>query len=243
MLAGFLLSLFVCQYMVGIDCLRFGMTMKVKTPSVGNIPRKLKRNLRSLTNENFSNIYTPEFDEYLKSQASPAIYEQLLKQVNKKARSLKITVKPEFGYKAPVVRPNIVETAIAAGTFTTLVAAVQAAGLVDTLKGGLITVLAPSDEAFAKLPPGTVEGLLADIPKLQNVLKHHVLDGSSNSKKIGTLNGQTVDTLLGTKLNIKVGKQDKEVTIENAKVTAVDIKCLNGLIHVIDTVLIPPESA
>lgn len=121
--------------------------------------------------------------------------------------------------------------------------AVVAAGLADTLKSGLFTVLAPNDEAFNKLEPDMLQALLADKSKLQAVLKHHVISGSSNSKKIVAAGGQTIDTLQGTKLEIKVAKGDNSVTIENAKVISTDIKCSNGLIHVIDTVMIPPEPA
>ena len=120
---------------------------------------------------------------------------------------------------------------------------------------GLITVLAPTDEAFAKLEPGTVEALLADVPKLQDVLKNHVIGSSVSSKKISLLTGQTVETLLGllkflqslislylslgTKLAVKVGKQDGEISIDSAKVKTKDVKCSNGYIHIIDTVLVP----
>lgn len=117
----------------------------------------------------------------------------------------------------------------------------KAAGLVDALKGPLMTVLAPTDDAFAKLEPGTVEGLLADIPKLQAVLKYHVIEGSNNSKKVVALNGQSIKTLHGGDLSVKVAKQDGTVTIGTAKVVQADIKCKNGVIHVIDSVLIPPQ--
>jgi uncharacterized surface protein with fasciclin (FAS1) repeats len=125
--------------------------------------------------------------------------------------------------------------------FQSLVAAIGAAGLAETLSGSeIITVLAPSDEAFAKLAPGTLEELLADIPKLQELLKNHVVGSSLNSKKLGLLNGQTIETLHGTKLGVKVNKVDGEITIDGvAKVTQPDIKCSNGYIHVINTVLVP----
>eukprot|EP01036_Dinobryon_divergens_P022343 gene22343-30588_t len=209
--------------------------------SKSNIPRRIKRALRSAKDAATftSAVLNPEVDEYLKSKAPGGIYLNLLKQVKKAARTLKVTVSPEFGAKPVVKRQTIVETAVAAGTFQTLVAAVTAAGLADTLSGGLLTVLAPTDEAFQKLPEGTVEGLLADIPRLQEVLKNHVIGISVSSKKVALLNGQTVETLHGSKLAVKVNKMDQAITIEGAKVTTADLKCSNGYIHVIDTVLVP----
>ncbi len=130
---------------------------------------------------------------------------------------------------------NIVETAIHAGNFTKLVAAVQAAGLVDTLSGeGPFTVFAPSDEAFAKLPEGTLDSLLQDVEKLKGVLTYHVLTGkvmSSNLSGVSnaaTVNGQevTIDATNGVRVN-------------DSNVVSADIDCSNGVIHVIDTVLLP----
>ncbi len=130
---------------------------------------------------------------------------------------------------------NIIETAIAAGTFTTLVAAVKAADLVETLSGpGPFTVLAPTDEAFAKLPAGTVEGLLNDIPKLKSVLTYHVLAGKFMAADVikltsaKTVNGQevTIATING-------------VTVDGATVIKTDIETDNGVIHVIDSVILP----
>lgn len=130
---------------------------------------------------------------------------------------------------------DIVDTAVGAGSFKTLAAALQAAGLVETLKGtGPFTVFAPTDEAFAKLPAGTVEALLKDIPKLKAILTYHVVAGQVEAKdvvkltKATTVNGQ--DVAIGT---------TGGVTINNAKVTKADIQAKNGVIHVIDTVLLP----
>lgn len=130
---------------------------------------------------------------------------------------------------------NIVETAIAAGSFKTLVAAVQAAGLVDTLSSkGPFTVFAPTDEAFAKLPKGTVESLLKDKTKLTSILTYHVVSGKvmskdvMNLKKAKTVQGQ--DIMIDTKSGVKVN---------NANVVKTDIETSNGVIHVIDTVIIP----
>jgi len=133
---------------------------------------------------------------------------------------------------------TIVDVAINAGTFKTLVAAVQAAGLVDTLKGaGPFTVFAPNDEAFAKLPKGTVEALLKDIPKLKNILLYHVVSGKVMSKDVKT---GPVKTVSGNSANLKVsGLFTKTVMIDNAKVIKADILAENGVIHVIDNVIIP----
>jgi len=132
------------------------------------------------------------------------------------------------GYAAShITGPDIVDTAVAAGSFSTLVKAVQAAGLVDTLKSeGPFTVFAPTDEAFAKLPPGTVEALLADRDKLAQVLKYHVVPGKLAASDV---TGMTdLDTVQGTKL-----------PVGTLQISATDIVTVNGIIHVIDEVLIP----
>ena len=130
---------------------------------------------------------------------------------------------------------NIVQTAVAAGSFKTLVKAVQAAGLVDTLSSpGPFTVFAPTDEAFAKLPTGTVEGLLKDIPKLKSVLTYHVVPGRMmaadvvKQSSLKTVQGQNimVDTKGGAKVN-------------DANIVKTDIATDNGVIHVIDKVILP----
>ncbi len=130
---------------------------------------------------------------------------------------------------------NIVETAVAANQFKTLVAAVQAGDLVDTLQGtGPFTVFAPTDEAFAKLPAGTVEALLKDLPKLKNVLTYHVVSGKVLAKDVAGLN--SAKTVQGGDLRVDA---THGVKINNAKVTQADIHASNGVIHVIDTVLLP----
>ena len=135
-------------------------------------------------------------------------------------------------------KQDIVDTAIAAGSFKTLVAAIQAAGLVDTLKGkGPFTVFAPTDAAFAKLPAGTVQDLLKpeNKAKLVAILTYHVVAGDVTSKEVvklteaKTVEGQTV----------KISVHDGKVMINNATVVKADIAASNGVIHVIDTVLIP----
>ena len=133
---------------------------------------------------------------------------------------------------------DIIDTAVAAGTFKTLAAAVTAAGLVPTLKGaGPFTVFAPSDEAFAKLPAGTVEGLLADIPKLSAILTYHVLAGKVMAADVMTMDGKTAATVNGALLKITTTGGVKLNGAVN--VVATDIACTNGVIHVIDAVLLP----
>lgn len=132
---------------------------------------------------------------------------------------------------------NIVETAVAAGNFKTLAAALTAAGLVETLSGpGPFTVFAPTDEAFAALPDGTVESLLKpeNKEKLVGILTYHVVAGKVKSADVVT--GE-VPTVNGAKLNVK--RTDAGVTVNEANVTAADIKASNGVIHVIDAVVIP----
>lgn len=136
---------------------------------------------------------------------------------------------------------DIVDTAVAAGNFTTLVAAVQAAGLVDTLKGeGPFTVFAPTDEAFAALPEGTLDSLLADPSgALTDILLYHVVPGKVMAADVVGMNGEMVETAGGKMLAITV--DGDTVMVGDAKVIATDIETSNGVIHVIDTVLVPAE--
>jgi len=130
---------------------------------------------------------------------------------------------------------NIVETAIAAGSFKTLVEAVKAANLVDTLSGpGPFTVFAPNDAAFAKLPAGTVEGLLKDMPKLKSVLTYHVVPGKVMSSDVSKM--QSAKTVQGQRVSIDT---TDGVKIDSAKVVKADIEADNGVIHVIDSVIMP----
>jgi uncharacterized surface protein with fasciclin (FAS1) repeats len=141
---------------------------------------------------------------------------------------------------APAAGPDIVETAIAAGSFETLVAAVQAAGLVETLQGaGPFTVFAPTDEAFAKLPAGTVEGLLEDPEALANILLYHVVPGKVMAAQVA--DGLTAETAQGSTVTFTVA--DGAVKINDATITATDIEASNGVIHVIDSVILPPADA
>jgi len=133
---------------------------------------------------------------------------------------------------------NIVETAVSAGTFKTLVAAVTAAGLGPTLSGpGPFTVFAPSDAAFAKLPPGTVEGLLKDIPKLTSILTYHVVSGKVPASAVVKMDGQSAKTVNGAEVSISI--KGGNVFVDGAQVVKTDIMTDNGIIHVIDSVIIP----
>ena len=135
---------------------------------------------------------------------------------------------------------DIVDTAVAAGNFKTLVTAVKAAGLVDTLKSkGPFTVFAPNDDAFAKLPKGTVEGLLKDIPKLKAVLTYHVVAVKVMAADVVKL--KTAKTVQGQDVKIDASKWHlhKNVKINDANVIKADIATDNGVIHVIDKVILP----
>ncbi len=141
---------------------------------------------------------------------------------------------------APADQKDIVDTAVSAGQFSTLVAAVKAAGLVDTLKSdGPFTVFAPTDAAFAKLPSGTVETLLKpeNRKKLQDILKYHVVSGKVTAASASKLS--SAKTVEGQPIAISAGKDG--VMINNAKVVKADIMTSNGVIHVIDSVLMPAD--
>jgi uncharacterized surface protein with fasciclin (FAS1) repeats len=132
---------------------------------------------------------------------------------------------------------DIVDTAIAAGSFDTLVAAIKAAGLVETLKGeGPFTVFAPTDEAFAKLPQGTLESLLADKAKLTSILTYHVVPGNVMAADVVKL--QSAKTVQGQSVAIEAGQS---VRVNSSNVIKTDIVTSNGVIHVIDAVLLPSE--
>jgi len=138
----------------------------------------------------------------------------------------------------PEPTKDIVDTAVAAGSFKTLVAALQAAGLVDTLKSeGPFTVFAPTDEAFAKLPAGTVEDLLKpeNKSKLIAILTYHVVPGEVLASQVTKM--KSAKTVNGESLTIQV--EGGAVMVDNAKVIKTDILCTNGVIHVIDSVMLP----
>jgi uncharacterized surface protein with fasciclin (FAS1) repeats len=134
---------------------------------------------------------------------------------------------------------NIVETAVAAGSFKTLATALEAAGLVETLQGkGPFTVFAPTDEAFAKIPKEKLAALLKDKEALTKVLTYHVVAGTVTAAEVVKL--KEAKTVEGSTVAITV--KDKEVMVNNAKVVTTDIMATNGVIHVIDTVIMPKET-
>lgn len=135
-------------------------------------------------------------------------------------------------------KTDIVDTAVAAGSFATLAKALTAAGLIETLKSeGPFTVFAPTDEAFAKLPAGTLEDLLKpeNKDKLRGILTYHVVAGKVTAADVIKL--QKAKTVNGQEL--KITAKDGSVMVDNAKVTKTDIMCSNGVIHVIDAVVLP----
>lgn len=130
---------------------------------------------------------------------------------------------------------NVVDTAIEAGNFKTLVKAVQEAGLVDTLSGeGPFTIFAPTDEAFSKLPEGTIEELLKNKEKLTDILTYHVVADKVMANSVTNLSSASMVNGKDVSINTSEG-----VKVNNANVTKTDIECSNGVIHVIDSVLIP----
>lgn len=144
-------------------------------------------------------------------------------------------VQADVAQSQPATR-NIVETAVAAGTFKTLVKAVEAAGLVQTLSGpGPFTVFAPTDEAFAKLPAGTLDALLRDRQKLTAILTYHVVAGRVLAADVTKMS--SARTVNGQAVTITV--KDGAVMVDNARVIRTDILASNGVIHVIDAVILP----
>ncbi len=150
----------------------------------------------------------------------------------------------EMAVEAPtpvveVAANDIVAVASGAGNFNTLVAAVKAAGLVETLQGaGPFTVFAPTDAAFAKLPAGTVEALLADKEKLAAILTYHVIPGKVMAADIVNAGGAKPATVNGATVNVTV--REGQVYVNDAKVATADVQASNGVIHVIDAVIMPP---
>jgi uncharacterized surface protein with fasciclin (FAS1) repeats len=139
-----------------------------------------------------------------------------------------------FGLTVQAFAADIVDTAVKAGNFKTLVAAVQAAGLVDTLKGkGPFTVFAPTDEAFAKIPKADLDNLLKDKAALTKILTYHVVGAKVMAKDV---KAGKVKSVQGSEITVTT---DGGVKVDGAKVVAVDVKASNGVIHAIDTVIMP----
>ncbi len=158
-------------------------------------------------------------------------------------RKLMLVASAMIAMAAPTVSQaqdkDIVETAVAAGSFKTLATALTAAGLIETLKGpGPFTVFAPTDEAFAKIPKAQLEALLADKAALKNVLLYHVVAGKVMAADVVKLNGKGAKTVQGAEA--KVVLMGSTVMLNNAHVVKTDIAAKNGVIHVIDAVILPP---
>jgi transforming growth factor-beta-induced protein len=156
------------------------------------------------------------------------------------AEAAKKAAKPKA---AKAALKDIVDTAVGAGSFKTLAAALTAADLISTLKGpGPFTVFAPTDAAFAKIPKADLDAILADKKKLTEILTYHVVQGAVPASTVLTLDGKSAKTVNGAE--VKIGVSGGKVTLNgNVNVTAVDVKASNGIIHVIDTVLLPPAAA
>lgn len=128
---------------------------------------------------------------------------------------------------------NIVETAVEAGIFNTLLAAAEAAGLAETLSTETLTVFPPTDDAFDKLPEGTVEGLLEDKEKLTEILTYHVVPGKHMASEL--MNLETIKTVQGGELKLDISKS----MVNDSKIIQADVECSNGVCHIIDSVLMP----
>jgi uncharacterized surface protein with fasciclin (FAS1) repeats len=172
---------------------------------------------------------------------------QMADKVNEKAESEKEEAEAEAKAEAEAeaeeaMKMDVVDTAVKAGNFTTLVAALNAAELAETLKGeGPFTVFAPTDDAFAALPEGTVEELLKpeSKEKLQAILKYHVVPGKVMAADVASMDAETL--LEGKTAKVVVNEEDGSVTYAGANVVQTDIDATNGVIHVIDAVVMPPE--
>lgn len=147
---------------------------------------------------------------------------------------------PWAAFAEEAVKNNIVETAVAAGSFNTLVKAIQAADLAEVLQGpGPFTVFAPTDEAFAAVPKETLDALLKDKKQLAGVLTYHVVPGKVMAADVVKVD--SAKTVQGQNVTVKAMKE--AVKVNNANVVKTDIVCSNGVIHVIDAVLLPPKTA
>ena len=150
--------------------------------------------------------------------------------------ALQVPAQKQHTAAAPEIQKDLIDTAAAAGNFTTLLKAIDAAGLKETLKGaGPYTLFAPTDEAFAKLPAGAVDALLKDSAKLKNLLLYHMASGTMMSKDIASL--KTSKSLAGTDLIITASEGN--VMVGNASLVQPDIAATNGIIQGIDTVIMP----
>jgi uncharacterized surface protein with fasciclin (FAS1) repeats len=160
-----------------------------------------------------------------------------MRKIGAALATLALATPAALAAQGPGSGKNIVETAQAAGTFTTLIAAVKAAGLESTLAGsGPFTVFAPTDEAFAKLPAGTVEALLKEPEKLASILKYHVIAGKVTAADVVKLD--EAKTVNGA--SVEIHTMNGKVMVNGANVVKADVLASNGVIHVIDKVILPP---
>lgn len=218
---------------------------KSQSSPTSNLSRKMKRKLRSLTIENFSSIYDPIYVDYINSlPTGSGLLENLTSKILKCARQLKVkesNIKFDLGVRPKVILPNLLETATSAGTFTTLLKAMSIAKLdVALVSDDPITIFAPSDESFAKIPEDDLNALLGDIEKLKTILTSHVVSGYTTSKRlVAEYKDKSISTLSGKELAIKATKGDKPiVSVGSTTVVQADIKARNGYIHVIDNVIL-----
>ncbi|MCE9624265.1 MAG: fasciclin domain-containing protein [Deltaproteobacteria bacterium] len=157
-------------------------------------------------------------------------------EVKKEEKALTKETNKDIKAADKVIDKDIIATATADAKFSTLVTALKTADLVETLKGpGPYTVFAPTNDAFAKLPPGTLDALLKDAPKLKKVLLYHVANGKTAGKEVMTM--KSVKTAQGTSLTITL--KDGKALLDGAQLVETDIPTSNGVIHVIDTVMMP----
>ena len=199
---------------LAVACLALALSACNSVPSTGDLTKAVETNAAAV-----------EKDAAAEAKAAEA---------KAKEEADKAAAEAEAAAKA-AIKVDVVDTAVAAGNFKTLATALQAAALIEALKGpGPFTVFAPTDEAFAKIPAATLTALLADKKKLTKVLQAHVVPGKVMAADVKTMKAKTLGGA-----DIEVVVKDGKVTFGGANVTATDIDCTNGVIHVIDTVVMP----
>jgi uncharacterized surface protein with fasciclin (FAS1) repeats len=199
---------------LAVACLALALSACNSVPSTGDLTKAVETNAAAV-----------EKDAAAEAKAAEA---------KAKEEADKAAAEAEAAAKA-AIKVDVVDTAVAAGNFKTLATALQAAALIEALKGpGPFTVFAPTDEAFAKIPAATLTALLADKKKLTKVLQAHVVPGKVMAADVKTMKAKTLG---GADIDVVV--KDGKVTFGGANVTATDIDCTNGVIHVIDTVVMP----
>lgn len=162
-------------------------------------------------------------------------------KIRERANQLNITVKPEFGFRPKKTMPSAYSFLNESGNFTQFLAAVETAGMSGNLTKGLVTVLAPNDTSFEQLPPDQLQAMLADPDKVTRLVNHHILTISNSAKKIKGMAGKQYDTFAGTKIDIKVSRDDV-ISLSGATFVSPNNKVSTGYVHVINKVLIPPDS-